>query len=67
MSSFEELTNCNLFKSQVSLAAFVDDADVIVVDLCQARISIAEPFVQEQVIFFRLGRSFVKADLDRLV
>ena len=67
ISAFEELINSNLFKSQVGLAAFVHDADVIVVDLRQARISIAEPFVQEQVIFFRPGRSFVKADLDRLV
>ena len=48
----------------MSLAAFVDDSDMLVVHLRETRISGAEAFVEKQMMRFRPGHAVIEADLN---
>ena len=49
------------------LAPFVDDSNMFIVDLRQARIAIAKTFIQHQMVRGRPGISLVEAHLKHLV
>ena len=51
----------------MGLAAFVDDADVAVVDAADAGVASAAAFVEEVVVRFGPGKAFVETDLQRVM
>ena len=56
-----------LLKHQVRLAAFVDDADVVIIDAGHTRVTRPAAFVEQQMVRLRPRAAVVEADLNRVM
>ncbi len=63
----QQFVQRNLLKYQIGLAAFVDNADVLVVNACDARIAAPQAFVQQEMAFLRPGAAVIETDFNGLV
>lgn len=66
-SSFHQILNRDSLEHQVCPAAFIDNADVPVIDPAQAWIALATTLIEQQTVLGRPCLSLVETHLDTLI